>query len=230
MLTRPSDECEPRTQRQEPSVPLDHQTPIHDSGLRGEAAIHEEHEGLRVTAACDIGRSRPTRFHPHLVRCHEQVVLARHGPSHRKVTAQGHQSPCVWLHAEERHDPWNPFHKNREAVGKQGGGGVERRLDIPGVHRQFEEPHGDKLLGRAEPEGMIAGFLPILRAEAWQELVELRSPSREGCQQLVPRRSRYAIARWALNAETASRSRTLGRGAPAGGAVSPCTPLATVLA
>src|SRR5712691_6984849 len=32
---------------------------------------------------------------------------------------------------------------------------------------------------------MIAGFLPILRAEALQELVELSSPSREGGQQLV---------------------------------------------
>src|SRR4029434_5435949 len=92
--TQPSDACEPLSHRQEPSIPLDHQTPIHNSGLRGEAAIHEEHEGLRVTAACDIGRSRPTRFHLHLVCCHEHSVLAPHCPRHRKVTAPGHPHPC----------------------------------------------------------------------------------------------------------------------------------------
>src|SRR5262249_3863423 len=45
--------------------------------------------------------------------------------------------------------------------------------------------HGIQLVDRAEPEGMIAGFVPILRAEALQQVVEVRRPSREGGQQLV---------------------------------------------
>ena len=50
------------------------------TAYEGRGGHTEEHEGLRVTAACDIGRSRPTRFHPHLVRCHEQVVLTGTAP------------------------------------------------------------------------------------------------------------------------------------------------------